>query len=126
MTLTRLTLRLGRNPDYGIAEGDDLRGYVITAPLDKDGMLDLEMWRAHKEACTVIRFSPDEDEKADGWLSHRGSHWYFRYDEEDEGPDEPVYRLGEHKLRVGDYITIHEADGDDLVHKITEATPVHV
>lgn len=126
MSLTRLVLRLGRNPDAGFPEGDDNHGYVLTAPLDKDGRLDLDLWRAHKQACTVIRFSPDEDERADGWLSHRGSHWHFRYDEEDEGPDEPVYRLGDHMLRVGDYVTIHEADGDDLVYKITEAQSVHV
>ncbi|MFP4518656.1 MAG: hypothetical protein ACLFQ5_04295 [Oceanicaulis sp.] len=124
MALTRLTLRLSRNPDYGIVDGDDDRGYVITAPLDKDGKLDAELWRQHKKACTVIRFSPDEDERADGWLTHRGSNWFFHYDEEHEGPDEPVYKLGDHTLRMGDYVTIHEADGDDLVHKVTEAVEV--
>ena len=94
-------------------------------PLDKDGKLDADLWRAHKKACTVIRFSPDESEKADGWLTHRGANWFFHYDEDHEGPDEPVYKLGDHTLRLGDYVTIHEADGDDLVHKITEATQVN-
>ena len=87
MGLTRVVMRLGRNPDAGYPDGDEQHGYVVVAPLDKDGKLDLELWRANKETCTVDRFSPDPDEKADGWLSHRGSHWYFRYDEEDEGPD---------------------------------------
>lgn len=124
MALTRLTLRVGRNPDAGFPDGDDERGYVITAPLDKDYKLDPDLWRAHKKACTVLRFSPMEDERADGWLGHRGANWFFHYDEEDEGPDEPVYKLGDHRLRLGDYVTIHDADGDDLVHKITEATVV--
>ncbi|WP_019961273.1 hypothetical protein [Woodsholea maritima] len=124
MGLTRLTLRVGRNPDAGFPEGDDHRGYVIMAPLDGDGRLDADVWRTRREDCTVVRFSPDADEKADGWLTHRGSNWYFHYDEDREGPDEPVYKLGDHTLRLGDYITIHEADGDDLVHKITEATPI--
>ena len=116
--------RLGRNPDAGFPDGDDHHGYVVIAPLDKDGKLDIEMWRANKEACTVDRFSPDATETADGWLSHRGTHWFFRYDEEEEGPDEPVFRLGEHSMRIGDYLTIHEADGDDLTYKITETTPL--
>lgn len=124
MALTRVIMRLGRNPDAGFPDGDDRYGYVIIAPLDRDGKLDLALWRANKAACTVDRFSPDPDERADGWLSHRGSHWFFRYDEEDEGPDEPLFRLGDHFLRIGDYLTVHEADGDDLTYRVTEASPV--
>jgi hypothetical protein len=121
MGLTRVVLRLGRNPDAGFPEGDDDMGYVVVAPLDKDGTLDPDLWRANKEKCTVLRFTPDHENDADGWLSHRGAQWYFRYDEEEEGPDEPVFRLGDHKLRLGEYVTIHEADGDDLTYKVTEA-----
>lgn len=124
MGLMRVTLRLGRNPDAGFPDGDDHQGYVIVAPLDKDGRLDLGLWRENKEKCTVLRFDPDPDERADGWLSHRGNNWYFRYDEEDEGPDEPIYKLGDHTLKLGEYLTIHEADGDDLTYKITEVTAV--
>jgi hypothetical protein len=32
--LTRVILRLGRNPDAGLPDGDDNYGYVIHAPLD--------------------------------------------------------------------------------------------
>jgi hypothetical protein len=124
MSLTRVVMRLGRNPGAGFPDGDNDQGYVVVAPLDKDGRLDLDLWRANKADCTVDRFSPDPAEKADGWLTHRGSHWFFHYDEEGEGPDEPVYRLGDHTLRLGDYLTIHEADGDDLTYKITETTSV--
>jgi hypothetical protein len=122
MALTRVVLRLSRNPDAGFPGGDDDRGYLIHAPLDGEGRLDPDLWKAHKTDCVVERFSPDEDERADGWLAHRGKNWFFHYDEEDEGPDEPVYRLGDHALRLGDYVTIHEADGDDLVYKVTENT----
>ena len=124
MSLTRVTLRLGRNPDAGFPDGNDNHGYVIVAPLDLEGMLDLELWRDNKASCTVNRFSPDPDEIADGWLTHRGSYWFFHYDEEHEGPDEPVFRLGDHLMRVGEYLTIHEADGDDLTYKITEAQKI--
>src|SRR5215468_6640261 len=105
MSLTRVTLRLGRNPDKGFPDGDDDTGYVIVAPLDKDGVLDEALWRSSKAKCTVLRFTPDHEEDADGWLLHRGGRWFFHYDEEGEGPDEPVYRLGDHKLRLGEYVT---------------------
>ncbi|MGE0045098.1 MAG: hypothetical protein AB7J28_13405 [Hyphomonadaceae bacterium] len=121
--LSTIVLRLARNPDAGIPEGDDQRGYKIVAPLDADDRLDLAAWRAAKARCTVDRFSPDPDEKADGWLSHRGSHWFFRYDEDEEGPDEPLFRLGDHRLRAGEYVTVHEADGDALVYRVAEVHP---
>lgn len=121
MALTRVVMTLGRNPDAGFPEGDPKHGYVIVAPLDKDGHLDLEEWRAWRKRCTVLRFTPDHEDDADGWLTHHGSHWAFHYDEEHEGPDEPIYRLGDHLLRVGEYVTIHETDGDSLTYQITEA-----
>lgn len=124
MSLTRVVLRLGRNPDAGFPEGDDRTGYVIVAPLDREGHLDPELWKANKERCKVVRFTPDDENDADGWLAHRGQSWWFRYDEAEEGPDEPVYRLGEHRLRLGDYVTVHEADGEDLTFKVTEARPL--
>lgn len=119
--LKSIVLRLARNPDACFPFGDDARGYRLVAPLDTNGLLDLELWRASKERCTVVRFSPDETERADGWLSHHGAQWYFRYDEDEEGPDEPVFRLGDHKLAVGEYVTVHEADGDALVYRVAEA-----
>lgn len=123
MALTRVVLRLSRNPDAGFPGGDDDRGYVIKAPLDENGKFDAELWKQYKKQCTVDRFSPDEGEEADGWLTHRGNKWFFHWDEADEGPDDRVYRLGEHTLRLGDYVTIHDEDDDeDLVYKVTETT----
>jgi hypothetical protein len=124
MALMRVVLRLGRNPDAGFPEGDDNTGYVIVAPLDPSGVLDAEQWKKDKARCKVVRFTPGHEDDADGLLVHRGTGWFFHYDEDDEGPDEPVYRLGDHKLRVGEYVTIHEADGDDLTFKVTESRAV--
>lgn len=121
MTLKRVVMRLARNP--GHPEGDLHQGYVLVAPLDVDSKLDASEWRAKRAACTVARFRPGQPHEADGWLSHHGSHWYFRYDEEEEGPAEPVFRLGEHRLELGDYVTIHERDGQDLTYRVTEHLP---
>ena len=104
MSLKRIILRLARNP--GFPDGDEQQGYVLKAPLTADGRIDLAAWQKQRDACTVIRFLPDPDERANGWLTHRGSHWRFRYDEDHEGPDEGTYRLGDHVFRPGEYVTI--------------------
>ncbi|MEZ6023245.1 MAG: hypothetical protein R3C16_07520 [Hyphomonadaceae bacterium] len=121
--LTRVILRLGRNPDAGFPDGNDDYGYVIQAPLGADSKLDPVLWREKREHCTVRRFHPQEA-ASDGWLRHRGDNWYFWYDEEDEGPEEPLYKLGSHELRPGEYITVREGDGDVLTFRVAEAVRI--
>lgn len=82
MTLSRIVMRLARNPGTEFAGGDDHRGYALTAPLTADGLLDLEAYGKTKAECVVRRFAPDED-AADGRLARRGSRWFFDYDEGD-------------------------------------------
>ena len=121
--LTRVILRLGRNPEAGFPEGDDGHGYVIQAPLDSEHKLDPALWREKREQCTVRRFHAHET-PADGWLRHRGDNWYFWYDEAEEGPEEPLVKLGSHRLFPGEYITVREGDGDTLTFRVAEATRV--
>ncbi|MEL7040558.1 MAG: hypothetical protein AAGL90_03490 [Pseudomonadota bacterium] len=121
MSLQQITLRLARNPDT--PHGDDAQGYVLIAPLSADGLIDLEAWRADREKCTVIRFHPDPDERADGWLTHHGSKWRFHYDEDHEGPDEGGHRLGDHVFRPGEYVTIAHHGETALVYRVTEVAP---
>lgn len=121
--LTRVILRLGRNPEAGFPDGSDDHGYVLVAPLDNDGRLDSERWRDNKEACTVRRFHPHEP-AATGWLRHRGDNWYFWYDEADEGPEEPLFRLASHRLAPGEYVTVREGHGDPLTFRVAEALRV--
>ncbi len=121
--LTRVILRLGRNPDAGFPDGNDEYGYVIQAPLDAQGRLDPSLWREKKALCTVRRFHPNEA-ASDGWLRHRGDNWYFWYDEADEGPEEPLFKLASKELRVGEYVTVREGDGDVLAFRIAEAAHI--
>lgn len=117
--LTRVVLRLGRNPDHGFPEGDDHHGYVVMAPLNADGFLDPALWAAHKTSCTVRRFQAGET-AADGWLRRRGDSWLFWYDEADEGPEEAGVKLGAHRFRVDEYVTIREGAGPPLAFRITD------
>ena len=122
MSLSRIVLRLARNPGTEFAGGDDHRGYAITAPLTEDGRLDETAYGRSKANCQVRRFAPDED-PVDGKLMKRGERWYFDYDDEDTADDEPIYRLGEHRFAVGEYVTVTDDEGRPLTYKVMEVQP---
>jgi len=121
MSLSRIVMRLARNPGTEFADGDDHRGYTLVAPLTDDGHLDEARFRQAKDQCTVRRFAPDED-AAEGRLTRRGDNWFFDY-EEGEVDDEPVYKLGQHTFAVGEYVTVADEDGRLLTYKVTDVQP---
>ena len=118
MSLNRIVMRLARNPGTEFADGDDHRGYALVAPLTADGMIDDAAYRAKKSACTVRHFAPDEDPQ-EGRLAKRGDRWFFDYGDQPEA-DEPLYRLGQHRFAVGEYVSITDEDGRLLTYKVTD------
>ncbi len=119
MSLSRIVMRLARNPGTEFAGGDDHRGYALTAPLTAEGRLDEAAYARSKDACVVRRFAPDDD-PTDGRLVRRGSRWFFDYEDGDIADDEPVYRLGEHRFVVGEYVTVTDESGRPLTYKVVE------
>lgn len=122
MSLSRIVMRLARNPGTEFAGGDDHRGYTLTAPLTDEGLLDEAAYGKAKDACHVRRFAPDED-PVDGRLARKGARWFFDYDESGDVDDEPVHRLGQHKFAVGEYVTVTDEDGRPLTYKVVEVQP---
>ena len=114
---------MARNPGTEFAGGDDHRGYVLTAPLTADGMLDEAAYAKSRAHCSVRRFAPDE-EAVDGRLARKGSRWFFDYDASDSADDEPVHRLGEHRFALGEYVTVTDEDGRPLTYKVMEVAPL--
>ena len=119
--LYQIVLRLARNP--GFPDGDEGQGYVLVAPLDSDQKLDPQAWRQNQAACTVVRFKPGEERDATGLLHHKGSRWFFDYEDMRDDDDEPVFRLGDHRLALGEYVTVHENDGQFLTYRVTQCSP---
>lgn len=122
MTLMHIILRLARNPGTEFIYGDPDRGYSLTAPLTESGYLDLAAYQAAPKACKVHRFAPDSPGE-DGFLKHHGKTWYFDYLSAETSDDEPLYRLGEHTFRVGDYVTVSDETGRHLTYQVSEAHP---
>ena len=106
----RIKLELAREP--GHPRGDPDIGYVVLAPLDGEGRLDVETARERKEDCRVVRFHVGR-EREEGYLRRRpGGSWAFHYDFDDGGEDDdPAYRLGDHRFVRGEYVTIAEDEG---------------
>ena len=106
--LRKVRLELARTPN--IPQGDPACGYELVLPLDRSGLLDADEWRQHKAACTVRRFwSTSADEH--GRLIHtRHRTWAFSY-APGEDDDEPLYRLQDHRLVPGEYVSVTEHDG---------------
>ena len=123
MSLSRIVMRLGRNPGTEFSGGDDHRGYTLVAPLTADGLIDEAAYSKHRAACTVRRFAPDED-AVEGRLNRRGQRWFFDYDDEDASDDEPLHRLGEHRFSLGEYVTVTDEDGRPLTYKVMEVVEV--
>lgn len=122
MTLSRIVMRLARNPGTEFAGGDDHRGYTLTAPLTADGHIDEAAYSKAKADCLVRRFQPDED-AVDGRLARRGQNWFFDYEAGDTADDEPVHKLGQHRFAVGEYVTVADEDGRPLTYKVVEVQP---
>lgn len=62
------------------------------------------------ELATVRRFWVDEPDKS-GYLIHKQPKWIFSY-APGEADDESLSHLENHPVRLGDYITITETDGE--------------
>jgi hypothetical protein len=118
MSFSRIVMRLARNPGTEFADGDDHRGYTLLAPLTSEGRIDEAAFKGDPSQATVRRFAPEEDAQ-EGVLNKRGDRWFFDYGDGAEGA-EPLYRIGEHKFAVGEYVSITDEDGRLLTYKVTD------
>ncbi len=100
-------LEMGRTPEF--PEGSASRSYFLRLPLNERGMVDSVALAQNPAMATVRRFWPNEpDEK--GYVVRKGKGWAFSY-AMGEDDDEELFHLESHPLRVGEYVTVTEADG---------------
>jgi hypothetical protein len=116
-----IVLTLARNPGTAFVNGDRERGYVFIAPLGPDGRIDRAAFGAHR---WIVRRFGDEGDGDVGWLAHRGDHWFIDYDPELAADDEPIFRLGDHRFLVGEYLTITAEGGQALTYRVAEVQPM--
>jgi hypothetical protein len=119
--LRKVTLNAARSKEF--PEGSLRHGYDFVAPLNKDGHIDLEAWKQHRGECFAHRFWADEPSMR-GLLIHRaggrgGSTWAFEWQsgsmDEEEGEG---FRFGDHAFKVGEYVSVREAEGQLLTFRV--------
>ncbi len=118
---SKIRLELARTREH--PEGDPRHGYELVAPLDADGHLDMDAWRQQRASCIVHRFAPGAEDEAGRLVHTRGARWAFSYRPGDED-DEAVFRLTDHRFRIGDYVSITEHDGVTRPFRVVSVRPV--
>ncbi len=105
--LKKIRLEMARGKEF--PDGSKFHGYEMVAPLTQDGHLDVPAWQSAKDKCWVHRFWQGQADER-GFLQHKRNRWVFSYVPGEED-DEPIFRLGEHAFKPGEYISITEHDG---------------
>ncbi len=116
----RIHLKLAREPGHPAGSGDI--GYDFLAPLDRAGRIDPAAWREHRKLCQAIRFRPGEQDDIGHLVRQRGGGWVFSYDVMGDEGEEPGLNFGEEAFKVGEYVSIQEADGVHT-YRVTSVNP---
>jgi hypothetical protein len=106
--MKQIRVELARSKEF--PNGDARYGYVLRAPLTRDGKIDEKAFRKDAPLCTVHGFAPGKDDQH-GLLVHTRKGWAFSYvpgEEDDEG----IFRPGDHAFKPGEYVTIAGQDGE--------------
>lgn len=113
--LKKIRLELARTKQF--PDGNPRCGYEFTAPLTKDGHLDVELYKREKASCRVHRFWEGEKNE-EGALLHLGKdRWVFSY-EAGEDDDEPAFKFDRHSFVPGEYVSVTEHDGETRPFKV--------
>jgi hypothetical protein len=114
MSWNNIRLELARTKDF--PEGSASRCYLLRVPLDATGFIDEGARLAEPARATVRRFWPNEPDLS-GYVIHTRGGWAFSYRPGDED-NETVFHLETHPMRVGEYITLTEPNGQRLPFRI--------
>lgn len=117
-------IRLELARDLDMPSGSARCGYLFRAPLDAEGRLDPDAWRRVGQGCRVTRFWDGTVAELGTLVLRDDGEWVFDFDPGDDADDEPGFRFGSHRFRVGEYVSIHEHDGHERTFRVASAAPL--
>lgn len=123
MTMMKIRLELGRTDQF--PNGNENHAYEFVAPLTPEGHIDEVAWQKERSNC-VVRHLENGNLVKSGRLSRVGRSWRFDYDRHTHADDEPFYKLDQHVMRPGLYVSIVEHDGIQKPFKIVSVVPVGI
>ncbi|WP_076861422.1 hypothetical protein [Bradyrhizobium mercantei] len=116
-------VRLERAREHDHPDGTSAIGYIIVAPLDTESRIDAETSKAHRDACRVVRQRPDEPDQLGHVVHGPNNSWRFHYDVAGAVADEAGYHFGNERFRLGEYVSVREADGMHP-YRVVAVTPL--
>lgn len=114
MKWKRVRLELGRTREF--PQGSASRAYLVHLPVSDDGLIDEAVLQAAPGRARVRRHWPNEPDMS-GYVIRTPKGWAFSY-RMGEDDDEAVYHLETHAIRLGEYITLTEPDGQRLPYRV--------
>lgn len=113
----QLRIELAREP--GHPEGEHGVAYAIVAPIDVDGRIDPKLWRAHRDACRIVRLRPGQPDEHGRLVHRQGGGWAFHYDS--ALPDDIGFHFADERFTVGEYVSISE-NGKMHTYRVVSAS----
>lgn len=107
------TIRLELSRTEGFPRGSASRSYLIRAPLDEHGSIDVAVVKRNPTLATVHRFWASEPDQ-DGYLEPVTDGWSFRA----RANGHTIGRLGVDPLRLDSQITITDPKGGRLPFRV--------
>ncbi|MGZ8997811.1 MAG: hypothetical protein ACXW2T_03040 [Allosphingosinicella sp.] len=114
MNWKSIRLELARTREF--PEGSASRAYLLRLPLDENGLIDEDSLHRSPALATVHRHWPSEPDLS-GYVVLTPKGWAISY-EPGEDDDETVFHLETHPIRMGEYITLTEPDGQRLPFRV--------
>lgn len=108
----------------GFPQGSPSRCYLLRLPLTPEGTIDEPARAADPGRATVRRFWPNEPDLA-GYVIRTAQGWAFSYRLGDDD-DESVFHLETHPMRIGNYLTLTEPNGEQRPFRVTSVVPIPV
>ena len=121
MAWSVIRLVLGRTEKF--PNGSTQHGYDVVAPLTEDGHLDEDAWRKDKKKARVRRFWAGDPDEVGTIVHTRGRKWAFSY-APGLDDDEPLFKLEQHRIVEGEYLTVTEHDGSALPFLVANVEPL--
>lgn len=123
--MKKIRLEMARNE--GFPQGSAAHGYTLIAPLDDAHHLDAAAWKKYRDKCRVVRFWGHEEHQLGHLVHKQGGSWAFHYDVQgDENADERGYNFQAEPFIPGEYISIIEADGDEMIYQVVFVNDIYI
>lgn len=121
-TWSIVKLELGRTDEF--PSGSASRSYIIRIPLSEHGWIDEAAHQAYPVRATIRRFWPNQPDQS-GYVVKAKKGWVFSY-AVGEDDDESLFHMEDRSIKIGEYLTVTEPNGDRLPYRVVGVTPIQI